>query len=254
MAEALAQVQALLAVGFLVFLRVGAAASVMPVFGERVVPARVRLVLALGFSAIVGPGVAVEFPDMSGMPPLGIVLAAETIVGLAIGAGLRLFIMALQICGSMAAQATSLAQIFGGHAADPLPAIGHIMVIAGLALAAMLGLHVKIAMLFLYSYQVFPLGVLPLGRNLMPWGLEQVVIAFNLAFSLAAPFIISALVYNLALGVINKAMPQLMVAFVGAPAITAGGLILLALALPMILFTWSGRFDGFLAAPFGGAP
>ena len=46
--------------------------------------------------------------------------------------------------------------------------------------------------------------------------------SFALALSLAAPFVIASLLYNVALGVINKAMPQLMVAFVGAPAITCG--------------------------------
>jgi len=253
-ALAISQMQALLLTGFVVFLRVGAAAAVMPAFGDRVVPMRVRLLLALGFTVIVAPGALASFPDLSGPPPWGLILATETIAGLAIGATLRLFILTLQMCGSMAAQATSLAQIFGGHAADPLPAIGHIMVVSALALAAMLGLHVKIVMLFLLSYDVLPPGQFPAAADLMPWGLQQVANAFSLAFTLAAPFIVAALIYNLALGVINKAMPQLMVAFVGAPAITLGGLAILALCLPMILSVWSDRLDLFLAAPFQAAP
>ncbi len=57
--------------------------------------------------------------------------------------------------------------------------------------------------------------------------------AFALGFSLAAPFVIAGFAYNLALGAINRAMPQLMVAFIGAPAITAGGLLILMLAAPV---------------------
>ena len=38
-------------------------------------------------------------------------------------------------------------------------------------------------------------------------------------------------------------MPQLMVAFIGAPAITAGGLLILMLAAPVILHFWIGRLD-----------
>ncbi len=250
-ASLLADVQALLLTGFVVFLRVGAATAILPAFGERVVPTRVRLILALGFTVIVAPGAIALFPELAEEPNWGLILATETIAGLAIGAAVRLFILTLQMCGSMAAQATSLAQIFGGHAADPLPAIGHIMVVSGLALAAMLGLHVKIVMLFLISYEVLAPGQFPAAADLLPWGLDQVASAFALAFTLAAPFIVAALIYNLALGVINKAMPQLMVAFVGAPAITAGGLIILALSLPVILSVWSGRFDAFLLAPFG---
>jgi flagellar biosynthetic protein FliR len=44
-------------------------------------------------------------------------------------------------------------------------------------------------------------------------------------------------------------MPQLMVAFVGAPAITAGGLFILMLAAPTILTFWSGRLDLVLSDP-----
>jgi flagellar biosynthetic protein FliR len=80
--------------------------------------------------------------------------------------------------------------------------------------------------------------------------LAQVSRAFALAFTLAAPFTIAALIYNLALGFINRAMPSLMVSFVGAPALSAGGLILLALMTPLLLPVWQAALETFLDAPF----
>ena len=71
--------------------------------------------------------------------------------------------------------------------------------------------------------------------------------AFALGFSLAAPFVIAGFAYNVALGAINRAMPQLMVAFVGAPAITAAGLLILMLAAPVILDFWGLRLDRLIA-------
>jgi len=41
-----------------------------------------------------------------------------------------------------------------------------------------------------------------------------------------------------------------MVAFIGAPAITGGSLILLLLASPVIFQTWLGAFTETLEAPF----
>ena len=41
----------------IVFLRMGAAMALLPAFGERVVPTRIRLVLALAFTAVVAPAV-----------------------------------------------------------------------------------------------------------------------------------------------------------------------------------------------------
>jgi len=63
-----------------------------------------------------------------------------------------------------------------------------------------------------------------------------------------------SVLYNLALGVINKAMPQLMVAFVGAPVITLGAILLLFLAAPTMLGVWLSSLDHFMANPFGPRP
>ncbi|WP_238538248.1 flagellar biosynthetic protein FliR [Oceaniovalibus guishaninsula] len=232
-----------------VFLRVGAAMALLPAFGERTVPVRIRLMLALGFTLIVMPGIVPMLPPIDSGMLIGRWLLSETVIGLAIGAVLRLFVLGLQIAGSIAAQSVSLAQIFGGQALEPQPAIGHVLVIAGLALAVMAGLHVKIAMFLTLSYDLMPPGRLPDAADLMEWGLQRTSHAFALGFTLAAPFVVTSLLYNLALGVINRAMPQLMVAFVGAPAITAGGLVLLALAAPLMLRVWLSAMDVFLAAP-----
>jgi flagellar biosynthetic protein FliR len=125
---------------------------------------------------------------------------------------------------------------------------------AGLALAVAIGLHIRIAELFIYSYDVFPLGALPSGEDVASWGLSQVSKAFSLAFQMASPFIAASLIYNIALGVINRAMPQLMVVFVGAPALTLGGLTLLAMASPLLLQLWHKALITYLANPFAGVP
>lgn len=237
-----------LMLGIAVFFRVGSAMALMPAFGERSVPMRVRLVIGLAFTLITVPAVADRLPAAEFGPWLG----AEVVIGLALGAVLRLLVIALQLAGAMAAQTISLAQLFGGQAgADPQPAIGHTMVVAGLALAMILGLHVKLAAFLVLSYDLMPPGRFPLPSDLMEWGVSRVARAFSLGFALAMPFVVTSLLYNLTLGVINRAMPQLMVAFVGAPAITLGGLVLLALALPIILQVWIGVMDAFLIDPAG---
>lgn len=236
--------------GFLVFLRVSAIVSVLPAFGESSVPVRVKLGLAVAFTAIVASAVS----------PIGIPLtpvelfaftAAEIIVGLALGLAIRLFVMALQTAGAMAAQSTSLSQIMGSAGVEPMPAMGHVLVVAGLALAVMTGLHVRVAELLIKSYSVFPAGHFPDPRSLTWWGMVRVAKAFTLAFSLAAPFLIASMLYNLTLGVINRAMPQLMVAFIGAPVITLGGLFLLVLCTPLMLHVWAEALASFISDPIG---
>ncbi|PIE14247.1 MAG: flagellar biosynthesis protein FliR [Rhodobacterales bacterium] len=260
MTSALAALQNLgqegLITAMIVFLRIGAAMAVLPVFGERAIPQRVRLGLAIALTAIVAPAVAPQLEGFTQNPnTLPILLATETIAGLAIGIGLRLFVIALQTAGAMAAQATSLSQVFGGSAnMDPQPAIGHLLVYGGLALAVILGLHVRAVGLLVLSYDVFTPGQFPSAPDLKIWGVAQISQAFSMGFTLAAPFLIASLIYNVALGVINRAMPQLMVAFVGAPAITAGALILMFLVMPLMLSVWSDAMSAFTENPFGGHP
>ena len=235
---------------FLVFLRVGAAMALVPAFGEQSVPPRVRLVLALAFSAVVFPAVSAGIPQAGTVTPVFVEIAA----GLMLGIGLRLFIVALQIAGSIIAQSTSLSQLFGGAGPEPQPAMTNLLVVAGLALSVAAGLHIRIAETLILSYKVIPAGRLPASADFATWGLSQIVHAFSLGFSLAAPFTIAALLYNSAMGVINRAMPTLMVSFIGAPALTGGGLLLLALLTPVLLAVWQDSFLAFLARPFSVAP
>ena len=237
--------------GLLVFMRVGAVMSLLPAFGEQVVPQRVRLVLALAFTAVVAPALHIApDPAQAGVLPLLI----ETVIGLMLGIGLRLFILALQTAGAMAAQATTLSQMFGDAGPEPQPAISNLLVMAGLAIAVATGLHVRAAELLILSYQILPVGQLPGSEDAAHWGVSQVSYMFSLAFCLAAPFTIAALLYNIALGVINRAMPALMVSMIGAPALTAGGLVLMVLAVPLALALWVQALHGFLAAPFQALP
>ncbi len=233
----------------LVFFRVGAAMALLPAFGEQSVPQRVRLVLALAFTLVVAPAAGP-------MPPMGqgflSALIAETALGLSMGISLRLFVMALQIAGAIIGTATSLAQMFGGAGPEPQPAVGNLLVMAGLAIAVAAGLHVQIAQVLVLSYDVFPAGRLPNSGDMAQWGLAQIAQAFSRGFVLAAPFTIAAFLYNIALGVINRAMPALMVSFVGAPALAGGGLVLIAVICPIILTVWLQGLHSFLAQPFAG--
>ncbi len=237
--------------GWAVFLRVGAMVSLLPAFGEQSIPMRVRLAIAIAFVLIAAP----SLPVMPGLAPVQslsflVLSISEAAIGLFFGVLLRFFVFSLQVAGAIAAQASSLSQIFGGNSgADPQPVIGHILTAAGLALLALLGLHVQFAVYILQSYEMIPLGAALNRFDFVQLGLFQVSKTFALAFSLAAPFLIASLLYNVTLGVINRAMPQLMVTFVGAPAITAGGLLILALSASFILTVWAEQFMAFVALP-----
>jgi len=237
----------------LALLRIGAAMAFLPAFGERAVPLRVKIVLTLALTVLVLPALlAGEIPRPT--RPADWVLAgcAEIISGLFLGFTFRLMVFALQVAGTIAAQSTSLAQVFGGGVTpDPQPALGNIFLMGGLALAALSGLHVHLTEAFLLSFLLLPAGTFPSPDIISAWAIADVSRMFVVGFTLSAPFVAAAMLYNLALGAINRAMPQLMVAFVGAPALTLGGLALGALSIPFLLTHWWHLFEVSIYAPFG---
>jgi len=254
MTEVLADIAALLDLSqsylwaaVLVFVRVGAVVTVLPGFGDAAVPQRVKLALVVAFTLVVAPVVA---EDLERLDPGLMPLAGEAVAGLILGVGIRLMFLALQTAAAIIAQATTLSQLFAGAAPEPQPAIGNLFLITGVALALHLGLHVQAAKLIILSYDILPAGGYPNAAVVADWGLGLASQSFGLAFSLAAPFVIAAMIYNLALGAINRAIPQLMVSMVGAPALTLGGLALLAIAAPLALAVWLEAFQTFLADPF----
>lgn len=246
MIEALAQVAAtldgLLWHVILVACRVLALVGLCPGFGETAVPMRVKLAISLAVSAAVFPMV----PPLATLPSgIGILflLVVEVATGAAMGLTLRLFTLCLQTAGMLAAQMMSLAQITG-IGAEASPAVAQLLLVSGLALMMVMGFPVLVVAYVIEGYQAFPIG----GAGRTAWAdMPSLVHAsFSLSFALAAPFLIVGVVYNLALGVINRAMPQLMVAFVGAPLATLGGLVMLLLLTPLLLGFWWAQFQGHL--------
>lgn len=250
------QAETTLWTGFAIFLRVAGIIGLVPAFGEQSVPVRVKLGLALAFSLAVLPAVTPILP--AGPPTLqiaAVICGRELLTGLFFGLVLRLFVMALQIAGTIAAQSTSVSQIFGGSAGvDPMPAMGHVLFVSGLALVCLMDLHVRLVAFIILTYEIVHFGAILSGRNVAEAGIAEVSRCFSLGFMLAAPFVVASLLYNVTLGAINRAMPQLMVAFIGAPAITAGGLAMLALASPFLIGLWASSLFDFMNSPFGAQP
>jgi len=236
-----------------VFTRISALVFFLPALGERAVAPRIRLGAAFAIALLLAPIVMAAHPAA----PASIVdalplIAAEAVAGALIGFTIRIAIFVLQTAGSIAAQTTSLSQLFGaGLDVQPEPPIATLFMIAGLALAAAAGLHFKAVGALAFSYEVMPFGAFPGASEAGQWAADRAAFAFSAAFSLALPFVVLGFVYNLAIGAANRAMPQLMVAFVGAPAITLAGLAMLALAAPALLGVWVQMLDAIFAALMG---
>ena len=237
------------------FTRMSALVFFTPGLGERTVPMRVRLGAAMALTLILTPAVltnGVAAPATLSQATL--MLIAEAVSGALIGFSIRVAVYALQTAGAIASQTLSLAQLFGPSMGDqPESPIATLLMMAGIVLAVSSGLHFEVVRVLIVSYDIMPLGAFPGTAETGEWAAERAAYSFAAAMSLALPFVVVGFIYNLAIGAANRAMPQLMVAFVGIPAITFAGMVLLALATPVILGVWLDMLQDILTTLTGGA-
>ncbi len=222
------------------FTRISAIAFFAPGIGERSVPTRVRLAVAVSITLILAPIVLENAPAPPQLPSEVVVLyAAEALSGILIGFALRIMIFVLEIAGTIAAQHISLSQLFGANVGfDPSTPFSAILVTGALAVAAASGVHIHLVNALAQSYEILPFGMFPGSEETGMWSTGRLGQAFAKALALASPFVILGFIYSLALAASSRAMPQLMAAFVGAPAITLAGLAMFTVTAPIILFEW----------------
>lgn len=238
-----------------VFARISALLFFLPGLGEKAVTARIRLGAAFAISFIVVPLVFATHPQApSTVSGIFLMIAAEAVAGAIIGFSIRVAIFAIETAGAIAAQSLSLSQLFTNSIDDvPEPPITTLLVMAAIALAISTGIHFKAVGALALSYDMMPFGAFPGASSAGEWAAERAAFSFSAAMSLALPFVLLGFIYNLAIGAASRAMPQLMVAFIGAPAITLAGLVLLALTAPLLLGVWMDMLDNIFATLAGAA-
>lgn len=242
-----------------VFTRMSVFIYLLPGVGETVVPQRVRLIIAMLMTFLLTP-LLTPMMDVSNVTLTGalLLMAKEGFCGFVLGFSFRLMVFCLQIMGNIMSQALSISQVLGeGIATEPNTTISTLLMMVGVTLLVTLNLHVEAVGMFYRSYEIFPLGTIPVGDSVAYWMTNKSMEVFSYGVTLALPFIILNFVYNLMLGFLNRAMPQLMVSFVGMPAITGAGIFLLVVSTGTILMYWTTlyttSFDGYQALATTGA-
>jgi len=224
----------------IVVARLSAVIFLMPGIGEQVMPVRIRLALLLGASLALASSGLVSVPNIAPISGYLTLLVSELTIGLVLGVGMRGLLWILSIVGAIVAQSIGLAQFLGvALQTEAQTIVANLLSITGAAALLTMNFHVLAFVTIADLYRETPVGVL-IGFD--P-GLttDALFASFGFAVMLSWPFILANLIYNICLGFINKAMPQLMVAFVGAPFMVGAGLFLLMVSVISLFFVWQDR-------------
>ena len=232
------------------FLRALALFTALPVFGQRMVAARLRIGLAAFVAFAAQPSLPAFAPVALDSPAAVPWVVQEVVIGLSIGFAVRIVFAAVEFAGEVvglqmglnyagffdpvsAANATASSRFFGTTVAWLFIVInGHLVVIAALA----------------HSFHVFPVGGTPFAflQAVQPqrWGAE----VFSLGLAIALPLVTMLLFVNLMLGAISRVAPQINVFAVGFPVTLTVGLLGLVLTLPALQQPFTAALERLLAS------
>jgi flagellar biosynthetic protein FliR len=228
------------------FCRLGGFVALLPGLGSQVIPVRIKLVATLALTALLLPLADSVSGERQPVP----LVVSEALLGLFLGFGIRVFVFALGITGSVIAQALSLSQLFGvSTEGDSSGAVSNALVLAAVTMFLTADLEVVAVARFVDHLRVVPIGLAYQADSaeIAQMALSLVSEAFAFGMMLALPFMVLNFAFYVLLGLLNRAMPQLMVTFVGLPAITLGGLLLLMMTVTSLLTVWAARMGGALS-------
>ncbi|GAB4238519.1 MAG: flagellar biosynthetic protein FliR [Methyloligellaceae bacterium] len=236
----------------LIFARSGAMIMGLPGIGDRTVPPRIRLVLALALAVILYPLVNTAFPPLpKSVNAIIAAMVGEIMIGLAIGFTVRMIISAIQVAGSLIAVQTGLA--FAQNV-DPTQGIQSTLFSSFLSVLAVTlvfasDLHHLLLAAMHDSYILFKPGSgLPSG-DFAKVALETLANGFRIATQLAAPFLVFGLIFYLGVGVLTRLIPQVQVFFLAMPANIMLGLVLVMLLLSTMMI-WFMDYFGAAIRPY----
>jgi flagellar biosynthetic protein FliR len=219
------------------FVRIGAMLSIIPLFGMRGVPARVRIILSLLVAIIIAPMIPVPPPvDPLSWTGLGFMIQ-QILIGLAMGIIFLVVFQAFVIAGQIIAMGMGLAFSVMVDPATGVqtPVVSQYFTILVTLLFLGLDGHMMVIYTLVGSFEYLPVGANLLTQESLKLVFEFGEFMFSGGVMVALPAVTALLMINIAFGVITRAAPALNIFAVGFPVTLLAGLVMLIFTTPMVL-------------------
>ena len=232
---------------FLVFCRLGAAIGFMPGFGDAYVNVRTRLAFAAAVSFVVTPTIESTYgvpAEPQNLLRLSALMFDEIFIGSFLGLMGRVLLASLETGGAIIAMQTSLASAItfnpGATSPETLPA--SLLSALAVILIFVTGIDHMLIRSVVESYVAFPAGGAPPFADMSNAMAHLVSRGFLISVELSAPYLVVGTVFHVTQGLIARIMPQLQVFYIGLPLQVLGGLVLIGLTLPPLVYWFLDQY------------
>lgn len=221
---------------FLVLARLSPLFVLAPLFSSKMVPARVRAIIAVSLAIGLSPVVSADMHLPTDVLAIGSLLAKELLVGSAFAYALAATFAALAVAGSFLD--TTIGFSYGGLV-DPVN--GNQSAVLSLTYS-MVGLMVFIAIGgdawvikgLARTYDVVNLVQYPSLGHIVNGASGAFIQVFTSAIEVAGPVMLALILTDAAFGMVTRVVPTLNVFQVGIPAKVVVGLLLVGASMPFV--------------------
>jgi flagellar biosynthetic protein FliR len=234
----------------LAFTRLISFLAVAPFFGGAAVPGRVKAATAAALVIIVYPIIEPNIDQGVRLGPLGFIalLIKEALVGFSLGFLASLVFEAISMAGRIIdiQRGSAMAELFAPQLEVSVSEMGQFQLQLAIVLFLMIGAHRVFIGALLESFQMVPATGFPhLSGGFSPLLSSVVTLTgqmISISVQLAAPPMIALLLTDLFFGMVNRIAPQINVFFLSLPVKMAVGILVVALALPLLREQYADLF------------
>lgn len=237
--------------GFLIFCRVGMCFLLLPMFSSPRISTSIRLYFALAVSLAISPlifDVLRQWVHQKSDLERILSIASELLIGGTFGLLARVFFAALESSAQAISSLVGLTGIFNQDIAsdDGGTPLTSLLSLSSVIVFLASDLHITVLHGLLDTYWTLPPDMSIFDVMTISRVTAVFTASFFILLQLCGPFILFALIFNVALGLINKFVLNIPVYFVASPFTIAGGLLLLQLLVKPTVMLFISAFATWL--------
>ncbi len=221
----------------MVLTRISAFFLILPVFGWKSIPARIKValtVLVTIFFSMITP-VPVESGQVS-VVEVVLLLANEATYGLALGLIVTFIFATVKFSGRIIERqmGMAMAQILDPLTGENTQALGALLEMIFILLFLSANGHHLFLLIISRSYEAFPAGSIPTIPVLTGGIIKAGSTLLMAGLKLSAPILAAFLVLMVILAVLARSLPEMNILFISLPMRVGLGLLMVAIFLPFI--------------------
>lgn len=231
---------------FAAFCRIGGCIMVLPGFSTARLPTTIRVLIAVTVTIALMPVMwDLIYPRIRGTTPDYLLLCVfESLIGIVLGMIARFYALGLQFLGTVVTMMIGLNTPPAGDILEDTSEgqLTNVLTFAGLMVLFMLDFHHQVFIAIADTYRTLPPGTVFDPQKALISLTDTLTATFYVMLRLASPFILFNVLFNVAIGFINKLAPIVPVYFISAPYLVMGGTILLYLSIAAMLSLYADAF------------